>query len=57
MRVRVDGERAEVWLNGEKTTDITDPAIGRGRGAIVLQIHDGGGIKVAFRDIKLRTLR
>jgi len=56
MRVRVVGERARVWLNGSPVTDITDSAIGRGRGAIVLQIHDGGDIKVAFRDIKLRIL-
>lgn len=58
MRVRVEGDRARVWLNGVLVTDLTDGALsaGRGTGNIVLQIHDGGGIKVAFRKIRLKEL-
>ena len=33
-----------------------DEKIGAGQGRIALQIHDGGGIKVLWRNLKLKTL-
>ena len=56
MKIRVNGNRVTTWLNGKKMADIADPEIGKGSGNIALQIHDGGGIKVRWRDIRLREL-
>ena len=56
MRIRLEGDHLQSWLNGEPMTDITDEAIGKGRGRICLQIHDGGGIKVRWRNIHIKTL-
>jgi hypothetical protein len=56
MRVRVVGDNVTVRLNGTEVTNLTDPALSKGKGNIVLQIHDGGGIKVLFRNLKLITL-
>ena len=36
--------------------DLTDEKIGKGQGRIALQIHDGGGIKVLWKNFKLQTL-
>jgi len=36
--------------------DITDARIGAAQGRIALQIHDGGGIKVQWRNFRLTTL-
>jgi len=36
--------------------DITDDKISQGKGAIALQIHDGGGIKVKWRNLKVKEL-
>jgi hypothetical protein len=35
---------------------LKDEKIGQGDGFIALQIHDGGGIKVSWRNIKIKTL-
>lgn len=56
MRIRLEGDRLQSWLNGEPMTDITDEKIGSGQGRICLQIHDGGGIKVRWRNIHIKTL-
>ena len=56
LRVLCEGDRVQTWLNGEPMVDITDEKIGAGNGRIALQIHDGGGIKVRWRNIKVRTL-
>jgi len=36
---------------------INDEKIGNGEGSIALQIHDGGGIKVKWRNINLKELK
>lgn len=36
--------------------DLTDEKIGKGEGGIALQIHDGGGIKVRWKNLKLQPL-
>ena len=56
LRIVADGPRITSYLNGHEMVDLTDRQIGEGRGSIALQIHDGGGIKVRWRDIVLRPL-
>ena len=56
MKIRVVGGHVTTWLNGQQMVDITDEKIATGEGAIALQIHDGGGIKVKWRNIKVKEL-
>lgn len=56
MRIRLEGDHLQSWLNGEPMTDIQDEKIGNGMGRICLQIHDGGGIKVRWRNLHIKTL-
>lgn len=56
MRIRLEGDHLQSWLNGEPMTDLTDDKIGKGQGRICLQIHDGGGIKVCWRNLRIKTL-
>ena len=56
LRIRVEGDHVQTWLNGEPMTDFTDEKIGAAQGRIALQIHDGGGIKVQWRDIKVTRI-
>jgi hypothetical protein len=53
LKIRVMGDQLTSWLNGIQMVSINDEAIGDGEGSIALQIHDGGGIKVKWRNIKL----
>ena len=56
MRIKVQGNNVQTWLNGQEMVNINDEKIGAGQGRIELQIHDGGGIKVLWRNIKVKTL-
>ena len=56
MRLQVQGEHVVSWLNGVEMIHIHDAKIGTGKGRIALQIHDGGGIRVLWRNLKLKTL-
>lgn len=56
MRIRVEGDHVQTWLNGEPMVDITDAKIGAAQGRVALQIHSGGGIKVLWRNIRLTEL-
>ena len=56
MRVRVVGDRVTTWLNDVEMTDLQDDGIGDGDGHIALQIHDGGGIKVRWRNVRVVDL-
>jgi hypothetical protein len=56
MKIRVVGGQVTTWLNGEKMVDINDEKIAKGKGAIALQIHDGGGIKVRWRNLVVQEL-
>ena len=53
LKIRVMGDQLTSWLNGVEMVSLTDEKIGQGEGAIALQIHDGGGIRVKWRNIKL----
>ena len=54
MKIRLDGNMLTSWLNGTEMVTIMDEKIGAGKGSIALQIHDGGGIKVKWRNIKIK---
>lgn len=56
LRIRADGDHVQTYLNGQEMVDLHDEKIGKGEGSIALQIHDGGGIKVRWRNFKLKTL-
>ncbi|MDL5512975.1 DUF1080 domain-containing protein [Arenibacter sp. M-2] len=53
MKIKLSGNKLTSWLNGTEMVSITDDKIGAGKGAIALQIHDGGGIKVKWRNINI----
>ena len=53
LKIRVSGDQLTSWLNGNEMVSITDEKIGAGEGSIALQIHDGGGIRVKWRNIKI----
>ena len=56
LTVKVEDETVTTWLNGTKMISYTDKKIGQANGRIALQIHDGGGIKVKWKNIKLQKL-
>lgn len=56
LRLRVEGDKVQTWLNGEAMVDIDDELIGKTPGRIMLQIHDGNNIKVLWKNFKLTTL-
>jgi len=56
MKIRAVGDDVTTWLNGHQMVHIKDEKIGQGVGFIALQIHAGGGIKVRWRNIKIKEL-
>ena len=56
MRIRVVGNQIQSWLNGTSMISLEDEMIGKGKGSIALQIHDGGGIKVRWRNLVVNEL-
>jgi len=56
MRLRVEGDHVQTWLNGKAMVDFKDEKIGKGNGSIALQIHDGGGIKVRWKKMVIEEL-
>ncbi len=57
MKIKVEGDSVTTWLNGVEMVHIIDEKIGKGEGGIALQIHDGGGIKVRWRNIYIEELK
>ena len=57
MKIRVVGDELTSWLNGHQMVYLKDEKIGAGRGFIALQIHDGGGIKVRWKDIEIQEVK
>lgn len=56
MKIRVLGDQVTTWLNGVQMIDFKDEKIGKASGQIALQIHDGGGIKVRWKELMLKEL-
>lgn len=56
MKIRVQNGTVTTWLNAHQMITLTDDKIAAGKGSIALQIHDGGGIKVYWKNIVIRKL-
>ena len=56
MRILMKGDVLQTYLNGQKMIELSDEKIGAAEGQIALQIHDGGGIKVNWRNIHITEL-
>ena len=56
MKIKVYNNEVTTWINGIKMISINDDKIGKGVGSIALQIHDGGNIKVKWKNINIEML-
>lgn len=56
LNLVVINDEVTTWLNGHMMINIIDEKIGDGKGFIALQIHDGGGIKVRWKNIKVKEM-
>jgi hypothetical protein len=57
MKIRVVGDQVDTWLNGQKMITLKDEKIGQATGIIALQIHEGGGIKVMWRNLMIEEYK
>ena len=57
MRIVVNADETTSWLNGHKIAHIKDEVFGKGTGFIALQIHEGGNIRVKWKNIKVKELK
>lgn len=57
LKIKVTGDEVTTWLNGRQMVYLKDEKIGKGEGFIALQIHDGGGIKVRWKNIIIKQLK
>ncbi|MDQ3682184.1 MAG: DUF1080 domain-containing protein [Bacteroidota bacterium] len=57
MRIQVINDEVTTWLNGKQMIYLKDEKIGAGKGFIALQIHDGGGIKVRWKNLRIKELK
>jgi hypothetical protein len=56
-KIEVNNDEITTWLNGNQISNIKDAKIGAATGFIALQIHDGGGIKVRWKNIHLKEIK
>lgn len=56
LRILVVNDEVTTWLNGHQMIYFKDAKIGAANGFIALQIHDGGGIKVRWKNFKIKEL-
>lgn len=56
LKIRVVNDEVTTWLNGQQMIYLKDGRIGAANSFIALQIHDGGGIKVHWKNFKLIEL-
>lgn len=57
MLILVNNDEITSWLNGKEMIHLKDEKIGAGKGFIALQIHDGGGIKVRWKNLLIKELK
>ena len=57
LRISMVGDVLTSWLNGHRMVQLKDEKIGAGEGFIALQIHDGGGIKVRWKDLVMEEIK
>ena len=56
-KIRCEGRRIRIWLNGQPTVDYTEPDTTLPQqGLIGLQIHGGGKAEASYRNITLKEL-
>lgn len=56
LKIEVRDDQVTSWLNGHQMVTLKDEKIGQGKGFIALQIHDGGGIKVRWKDLSIKEM-
>ncbi len=56
LKIKVVGGEVTTWLNGHQMIYFKDDKIAAANGFIALQIHDGGGIKVRWKRIRIKVL-
>ena len=56
LKIKIVGDEITTWLNGKQMVYLKDEKIGKGEGFIALQIHDGGGIKVRWKNLVIKEL-
>ena len=56
LKLKVVNDEVTTWLNGHMMINLKDEKIEAGNGFIALQIHDGGGIKVKWKNFKMKEL-
>lgn len=56
LRILMQGNKVNTYLNDVQMIELVDEKIGQGQGRILLQIHDGGGIKVRWRNLHVKEL-
>jgi hypothetical protein len=56
LKIQAQDGKITTWLNGKQMVNIDDEKIGAANGFVALQIHDGGGIKVRWKDIKIKKI-
>jgi hypothetical protein len=57
MKIKVNGDEVTTWLNDHQMIYLNDATIGKGEGFIALQIHDGGGIKVRWKNLEITEIK
>ncbi len=57
LKIKAKDDEITTWLNGKQMVYFKDEKIGQGKGFISLQIHDGGGIKVRWKNIRIKELK
>ena len=56
LKIQVIGSKVTTYLNGHEMIQLQDDRIAAGEGGIALQIRSGGGIKVRWRNLKIKEL-
>lgn len=56
LKISMINDEITTSLNGHQMVTLKDEKIGKGEGFIALQIHSGGGIKVRWKNIKIKTM-
>ena len=56
LKIQVIGSKVTTYLNSHEMIQLQDDRIAAGEGGIALQIHSGGGIKVRWRNLKIKEL-
>lgn len=56
LRIRVEGNRYQSYLNGVRMVDFTYPSPNSTEGVIALQLHSGGKGRMRFKEIFIRDL-